>query len=102
MVIRLVFIARGCDRLGPGTFCLLLDTPFLQQQNTKKRYGTKNNCVDVQLGEIMDEIYKETKPPPQKKTQIKNTTAILKSLEQKPGTEHVPCTQHHLRGGQTT
>ena len=34
--------------------CLHLDTPLLEQQDTKKLYGTKNNCVHVQLGQILD------------------------------------------------
>ena len=38
---------------------------------------------------------KETKD---QKTQL----PLLKSLEQKQGTEHAPCTQHHQRGGQNT
>ena len=50
----------------PGPFaavlqCLLLDTPLLQQQNTNKLYGTKSSCVHVQLGQILDKRYKETK-----------------------------------------
>ena len=27
--------------------------PFLEQQNIKKLYGSKNNCACVQLGQIM-------------------------------------------------
>ena len=34
---------------------LHLDTPLLKQQNTKKLYGTKNNCVHAQLGQMMDD-----------------------------------------------
>ena len=56
--------------------CLHLDTPLFQQQNTKKLHGTKNNCVDVQLGQILDKRYKETK-----KAQL----SLLRSLEQKQG-----------------
>ena len=45
--------------LGPETFaavlqCLHLDTPLVKQQNTKKLYGTKNNYVHAQLGQILD------------------------------------------------
>lgn len=29
-------------------------TPLLELQNTKKIYGAKNNCVDVQLEQILD------------------------------------------------
>ena len=35
--------------------CLHLDTPLLQQQNTKKLYGPKNNCVHTHLGQILDQ-----------------------------------------------
>ena len=76
--------------------CLHLDTPLLKQQNAKKLYGTKNNA---QLGQNYG----------LKTQQPKNSTAISEELgaktgcrEQKQGTEHAPCTQHHLRGGQTT
>ena len=34
--------------------CLHLDTPLLQQQNTKKLYGPKNSCMQEQLGWIMN------------------------------------------------
>ena len=56
------------DRLGPGTWdpllqCLHLDKRLLEQQNTKKLYGTKNSCVHVHLGQIMDnKIQKDQKP----------------------------------------
>ena len=43
--------------------CLHLDTPLLEQQNTKKLYGTKINYVHVQLGQILDKRFKETKKP---------------------------------------
>ena len=52
------------DKLGPETLllqCLHRDTPRLQERNTKKLYGTKNNCVHVQLVQILDKGYKETK-----------------------------------------
>lgn len=35
---------------------LNLDEHLLVQQNTKKLYGTKNNCVQVHLGQIMDKM----------------------------------------------
>ena len=45
--------------LGCCNFCtwthlqfLHLDTPLLQQQNTKKLYGTKNNCVHAQFSSV--------------------------------------------------
>lgn len=77
------------DRLGSFADvlqCLHLDTLLLQKQNTNKWYGTKNNCVHEQLGQILDKNIKRLKFP----------TAILKSLEQTQGAMHAPCTQHHL------
>ena len=42
---------------------LHLDKRLLQQQNTKNLYGTKNNCVTVQLGQILDnKIHRDRKP----------------------------------------
>ena len=82
--------------------CLYLDTPLLQQQNTKKLHGTKNNCVHVPLGQIhwskfwTQRIQRDQKPQP----------PFLRSLGQKQGfgeqnkrTMQAPCTR---RGGQTT
>ena len=43
--------------------CLHLDTPLLEQQNTKKLDGTKNNCMHMQLGQILDKRYKDQKNP---------------------------------------
>ena len=42
------------DRLGLGTLlqCLYLDTPFLEQQNAKKHYGAKNNCMHAQFSSV--------------------------------------------------
>ena len=56
--------------------CLHLDKPLLQQQNTKKLYGTKNNSVHAQLGQIL-----------RKKIQKDSKTELppLKSREQKQG-----------------
>ena len=44
-------------------------------------------------GKFWTAKYKKTK-----KTQL----PLWKSWEQKQGTEHAPCTQHHQGGGQTT
>ena len=45
--------------------CLHLDTSLLlEHRNTKKLHGTKNNCVHVELGQMQDERYKETKKIP--------------------------------------
>ena len=86
---------RQAGTWDPLLQCLHLDKPLLQQQNTKKLQGTKNNCLCVQLGQIMDKIQKDQKK--KEKTQL----PLLKSREQKQGTAHAPCTQHHQRGGQT-
>ena len=58
--------------------CLHLDTPLLGQQNTKKLYGTKNNCMYAQLfvANSGPQRYKETKKP---------QLPLLKSLEKKQG-----------------
>ena len=53
--------------LGPFAVvlqCLHLDTPLPELQNTKKLYGTKNNCMHAQLGQIIDrKIQKDQKNP---------------------------------------
>ena len=70
----------GETGLGPGALCgstamLIPGHTFLEQQNTKKLYGTKMNHVHSQLGQILDKSCKKIK----KKTQLQ----LLKSLEQK-------------------
>ena len=69
--------------------CLHLDKPLLQQQSTKKLYGTKNNCVYVQLGQILDQKIqrRKTKQKKNKKQQQqkKNPTAISEEPEAKLG-----------------
>ena len=47
-----------------GTLCCSACTwTILEQQNTKKLWGTKNRCVHAQLGQIMDnKIQKDQKP----------------------------------------
>ena len=68
--------------LGPYAAVLAHGILLLQQQNTKKLYGTKNNCVHAQLGWILDKGYKETQKP---------NHHIWKSLEKKqPTTVHSP------------
>ena len=57
-------LLREAEDLGPLAAvlrCLHLDTLLLEQQNTKKLYGTKSNCVHTQVGQILDKRYKETK-----------------------------------------
>ena len=65
--------------LGPSAAllqCLQLNSPLHELQNRKKLEGTKNNCVHVQLGQILIKRYKKTK-----KAQL----PLLKSQEQKQG-----------------
>ena len=81
-----------------GPFAAVLDTPLLKQQNTKKLYGTKNNCVHAQLGQILDpKRYKRPKNPTSTSEEPRAKTGCW---EQKQGTEHAPGSQQHLRGGQ--
>ena len=62
--------------LGPFAAVLASGHSLLEQQNTKKLYGTKNNCVHAQLGQILDKRYKKTK-----KAQL----PLLKTQKQKHG-----------------
>ena len=66
---------------GPGPSAavlqsLYLGTPLLDQPNTKKLRGTKNNSMYAQLGQILDP--KDTKRP-------KTQWPLLRNLEQKQG-----------------
>ena len=90
------------DRLGPGPLCCSACTwTHLSPSNkqTRKLYGTKNNCVHAQLGQILDKRYTETKNPT---AAFEEPGAKAGGRERKQGTEHARCTQHHLRGGQNT
>ena len=85
---------RQVGTWDPLLQCLSLDTPLLEQQNTKKRYRTKNNCGQAQWAQILDKRYKESKKP----------NCTFEDLEAKAGDgEHragyctPPCTQHHLK-----
>ena len=67
-------VVRQAWDLGPFAAelqYLHLDTPLLEQQNTKKLYVTKNNCVHLQLGKILDP--KDTK---------RSKLPVLRVLEQ--------------------
>ena len=92
------------DRLGPGTF-QCNDCKPLMWQNTNKLHGAKNNCVHVQLGQILDKRSKETEKPnchfwrAWSKTGCQEQNWVLGTRQ---STEHAPCTCHYLRGGQTT
>ena len=74
--------------------CLYLDKHLLEQQNTKKLYGTKNNCMHVQLGQILDQRYRRP---------IKNSTAASEKLgEQKLGVGSKSRVLHMLPARNTT
>lgn len=92
------------DRLGAGSWDPLLQRLHLdissEQENTEKLYGTKNNSVHAQLGQVL-----EKKTQKDQKTQL----LLLKSLEQKQDVgvksrvmPTPPCIQHPQRGGQMT
>lgn len=85
--ISLLFFLRQAWDPDALLQCLHLDTLLLQQQNTKKKYRIKNNCMHGQLGQVMDKSHRETKKTP---------LPLLKNQEQKQGTAPVPCTQHNL------
>ena len=78
---------RQVGTWDPLLQCLSLDTPLLEQRNTKKPYRTKNNCRPAQLAKFWT---KDTK-------RAKNLTVLLNILKQKQGmgsTEQG--TAHHL------
>lgn len=57
-------VTRQAGTWDPWLQSLHLDTSLLQQENTKKLHGTKNNHVPAQLGQILDPKYhKETNKP---------------------------------------
>ena len=69
--------------LGPFAVmlqCLHLDTPLLEQQNTKKLYGTKNNCAFSLRANSGQKMQRDQK----------NQLLLLKLLEQKQVTEQAP------------
>ena len=89
------------DRLGPGTFCC--SAAVLAHGHTSPRAirykETIWDCMQPSWGKFwIQKIQRD------QKTQL----PLLKSLEQKqvweqkPGTVHALCTQHHLRGEQNT
>ena len=67
---------RQAGTWDPWLQSLHLNTRLLQQQNTKKLHGTKNNHMHAQLGQILDP--KDTKRPI-------NPLSLLKSLEPRQG-----------------
>ena len=74
--------------------CLQLDTPLLEQQNTSKLYRTKNNCVQAWLGQSMDP--EDMKRPKHPTTTFEEPGGKkIGCQEQKQGTTHALCTQHH-------
>ena len=97
VALRLLLTQAGT--WDPLLQCLHLDTPLLEQQNTQKLYGTKNNCVHVQLGRILDP--KDIKRPKNLTATFEEPGAKTGCWEQMWGTAHAPCTQHHQRGWAT-
>ena len=83
------------ERLGPGTLrgSACAWTHLSSSNKTQRNYGTKNNCMHVQWGQILDQKIQRDR-----KIQL----PLLRSLKQKQGPVHVPCTQHHLRDEETT
>ena len=43
--------------------CMVLEKALLEHQNTKKLYGTENNCMRVQLEQMLDEDTQKNKKP---------------------------------------
>ena len=97
--VRDIEISWDVGPFAAGLQCLHLDTPLFKQLNinTKKLDETKNNCVHVQLEQMLDPKDTETKKT---KTQL----PLLRSLEQKQGVRskgrvlHKPLHSRHLRG----
>ena len=56
--------------------CLHLDKALLEQTNTKKLYGTKNDCVHAQSGQI---------PAPKDRKSSNNSTATFEESGAKAG-----------------
>lgn len=83
-----VVLIRQAGSWDPLRQRLHLDK-HLQQQNTQKPCGTKNNRAIAQLEQMIDNNRK-SKPP------------LLRCREQKLGARRNPCTQHHPEGRQTT
>ena len=54
---------KRCGTWDPLLQCWHLDTPLPEPQNTKKLYGTKNNGMPGQLGQIMNRKIQKTKKP---------------------------------------
>ena len=77
----------GWDR-DPLLQCLHLDTPLLEQQNTKKLYGTENNSVHAQLGKILEP--KDTKRPKTPTATFEGSGTKTGGWEQKQGTAPAP------------
>lgn len=92
------FLHRSCPRIEQaGTWDPLLqglhlDKHLLEKQNTNKLWGTENNYMHEQLGQIMTTKYKKTK------TQL----PLLRVPGWKHGATPNSCTEHHQGRGQTT
>ena len=88
---------RQAGTWDPWLQSLHLNTRLLQQQNTKKLHGTKNNHMHAQLGQILDPKDTETNKPT---VTFEEPGAKTGGQEQKQGPTHAPCTQPHPRGRQ--
>ena len=90
---------RQAGTWAPLPQCLHLDTPLPEPQNTKKLYGTKDNCVHVKLGQILDKRYQEAR-----KTQLPLLTSQEQNQEvgRKSRVLCMPPAHHTILGGQTT
>ena len=93
-----------CEGLGPGTLCCsaTISAPrhsSPQQQNTKKsrNHMGLSTCA---VKQIIDKRYKGTKKPTCHFWRAWSKKAGGQELKQ--GTVPGPCTQCHLRGGQTS
>ena len=92
MVQQVKDLALSLLWCGFDTWRRNLHTPWVEEEQTNKRYVTKNNHKHAQLGQIMDnKIQKDQKNP----------TVISKELgaktgyqEQKQRPVHARCTPH--------
>ena len=98
VVQHLLIFVSIWDR--PRTLCfstamLHLDTPLLELQNTKKVYGTTNNCLHTQANSGPKDTKRKTNKQKQPTPQTPN--AISEELEAKAGLLHMPPCTHHLQ-----
>ena len=80
--------------------CLHLDIPLLEQQNTKKLYGTENSCMHAWLGQIRTKRYKrQNKKPTATSEELRAKCWVLGAKAQ-----YWACPLHSIpqKDGQTT